>query len=165
VEGELLIRWSVRAALLCYVVVVAYLLLRKQPSRVVDAIWTAGCVLFCGHVIAALHYYHHWSHAHAFKDTAVQTEALLGLRFGYGIYFSYLFTLLWVVDVYSIWTSKAWRASRRWLLMTHGYLFFIAVNGAIIFHTGVTRWFGITACVLLAGCAWYGWKQGDQSSS
>jgi hypothetical protein len=151
--GQLLTRWTIRLALVCYVACLAALLLRRgkpAPMRpMVRWLWTLGCGLFVTHVICAFGFYHHFSHLAAYEDTARQTEEMLGFAFGEGIYFSYLFTLLWIADVAWRWSSPLSRpAWLDWPL--HAYMFFIAFNGAIVFEGGMSRWGGIAACVLLA---------------
>ena len=164
--GEELTRWTIRLALACYVAYLAGLLVAVTQRNTLSYwpsiarwLWTVGCGLFVIHVACAFHVYHDWSHAAAFEKTAVEAEQLLGVRFGGGIYFSYMFLVLWVFDVLATWT---WRQpagdSRRpmvgalqWAL--HAYLFFIAFNGAIVFEAGPTRWAGVVACLLLVGLA------------
>jgi hypothetical protein len=164
--GVLLTAWTIRLALACYVAYLAGWLL--VPNRgncgaswpsVARWLWTFGCVLFVIHVACAFHFYHGWSHADAFEKTAADTEQLLGVRFGEGIYFSYLFLILWIVDVVVMWMRRSpsgqsprpMVAAMHWLL--HAYLFFIAFNGAIVFAAGPTRWAGIAACLVLGGLA------------
>jgi hypothetical protein len=175
--GDELIRWTIRLALACYTAYLAGWLIaagRGRSSRwwmhVARGLWTAGCVLFVLHVLAAFQFAHDWSPASAFEKTAVETEALLGFRFGAGIYFSYLFLLVWVADVVWLWRqplaslagtatsgdSLPFRPAFSWSrLLVHAYLLFIAANGAIVFEAGPTRPAGIVAGVLLAGLA--GW--------
>jgi hypothetical protein len=167
--GELLTAWTIRLALACYACHLAGSLLVftagsaqaawNQPAR---WLWTSGCMLFVLHVACAFHFYHGWSHAAAFEKTASETEALLGVRFGEGIYFSYLFLALWVADVCAMWwfprppvAAQAGAMPRSGTLraVLHAYLFFIALNGAIVFEAGPTRWAGIGVCLLLAGLA------------
>jgi len=153
--GEQFTRWTIRLALTCYVFCLAAAIARrgwtnKSWNDAVRIVWTAGCALFVVHVVAAFGYYHHFSHRAAFDDTAKQTADLLGFAFGGGIYFSYLFLAVWVLDVVWRWVAAASRpAWLDWPL--HLYMFFIAFNGAIVFEGGVSRWGGIVACVLLAG--------------
>ncbi|MCI0358850.1 MAG: hypothetical protein L0211_10245 [Planctomycetaceae bacterium] len=164
--GVLLTAWTIRLALACYAAYLAgWLVVAIRGNsgtswpRVARWLWTAGCVLFVIHVACAFHFYHDWSHAAAFEKTAAETEQLLGLRFGEGIYFSYLFLMLWVLEVIAIWTwpgvdGQTPRPLARALrLALHAYLFFIAFNGAIIFEAGPTRWAGIAACLVLGGLA------------
>ena len=154
--GELLTRWTIRLALLCYVVVLAGRLKFRHNSRwetAARAIWTAGCLLFVCHVASAFHFYHHWSHQQAYEDTARQTHELLGWQFGGGIYFSYAFALLWVADTAWWWFSSA-SYRRRPVALRCGvtiYMLFIALNGAIVFEDGPVRWAAVAACVVLIG--------------
>jgi Mn2+/Fe2+ NRAMP family transporter len=167
--GELLTAWTIRLALACYVIYLAgWLVARPTGSRAstwpttARWIWTIGCVLFVVHVACAFHFYHGWSHAAAFEKTASETAQLLGFRFGEGIYFSYLFLALWVLDV--VWQWAVQRSSRPafqsslapWWYALHTYLFFIAFNGAIVFESGPVRWAGLAACLLLAAAAVWG---------
>ena len=164
-SGELLTLWTIRLALVCYVAFVA--LRVTAPSRhdsralAPRIIWTLGCGLLLVHVVCAFHFYHGWSHAAAWEKTASETDKLLGIRFGDGIYFSYAFTLLWLLDVAAMWLWP--RADGAPRLFIHAYLFFIAFNGAIVFEAGPIRWTGIAACLLLAGLAVraaYNWAAG-----
>jgi hypothetical protein len=171
--GALLTSWTIRLALICYALYVASSLTTagRQRPHVGRAIWTVGCGLFLGHVACAFHFYHHWSHGAAWRQTAEETEQFLGVPFGGGIYFNYLFLVLWVLDVLWLWTagSPQFRsaasatpvpprqspstATPRWRLGVHAFLLFIALNGAIIFEAGVTRWVGIPVSLALAGLA------------
>lgn len=144
---------TVRIALVCYAIVVGHLLTgRRRLDRrtLLRGLWTIGCVAFILHVLAAFHYTHHWSHRAAILSTAEQTQQLLGWAFGEGLYFSYLFLLLWTADVLWWWLRPEHYESRSiWLECgIHGYLFFIAFNGAVIFESGVTRSGGIAAAAI-----------------
>ena len=101
----------------------------------------------------AFHYYHHWSHARAFEHTAAETQRLLGVRFGYGVYVNHLFAIVWTMDG-ALWLLAPQLHARRsrWLhRIVHGFLFFIAFNGAVIFEDRPVRWFGIFVTLLIAG--------------
>lgn len=174
--GSLFIAWTIRAALLCYVACLAgWLTLNSRRWPVARWIWTIGCGLFLAHVGCAFHFVHHWSHAAAWQDTAEQTQKLIGVSFGDGIYFSYLFLVTWVLDVVWLWfvpqiasvaddsqTDAAAHCATvvppgrdcgmtpLWRLLVHGFLFFIAFNGAVVFKAGVTRWAGIVLTGALA---------------
>ena len=141
--GHWLIRWTIWLSMLAYVAFLCGSLRPKWCSwSTRRTIWTFACVMFIGHFIAAFHYYHRWSHAHAVADTAEKTRALMGWAFGEGIYFSYLFLVIWILDVVWMWAaalSYQKRAAGIGVLV-HGYLMFIAVNGTAVFESGVTRW-------------------------
>lgn len=159
--GELLTQWTIRLALALYVAWLAGWLLALGPRWPAMArwIWTAACGLFLVHVACAFQFYHDWSHASAWRDTAEQTQALMGMAFGDGIYFSYVFLVLWILDVGWMWLTPAplktqcLRKTPWPRVLVHCFLLFIAFNGAIVFEGGPTRWFGLAACIGLAGLA------------
>ncbi len=153
--GTLLIQWTIRLSLVFYVAALGCLLAPRASSGrqpLARLCWTAGALFFVAHVICAFHFYHHWSHWHAFDHTAAETQRLISWRFGAGIYFSYLFTLLWVLDALWWWLHPTSYAGRKWPVayLIHAYIFFIAFNGAVIFESGPTRWGGIAATIALA---------------
>ena len=171
--GPLLTSWTIRLALACYFAYLAGWLVARSPRWPIIArwLWTAGCALFVAHVACAFHFYHGWSHAAAWQSTADETERMLGFAFGDGIYGSYLFLIAWALDVLWLWTGgsppaaaascatsvpchrRPWGLTPPWRVVVHIFLLFIAFNGAIIFESGPTRWFGIAACLALAGLA------------
>jgi hypothetical protein len=147
--GELLIRSSVRLAMICYAgVLVGSVLGRHAPGTTPASRrwWTLACVLYWGHVLSAFAFYHHWSHAHAFADVAAQTQAALGVEFGWGLYVNHLFTLVWTIDVVWSWVAEKSYASRpRWIVVAvHGFMLFIIVNGLVVFKSGLLRWISAT---------------------
>src|SRR5258708_31308395 len=110
--SEELTRWTIRLALAAYV---AALVLRIREKRVglgnshsparspgLDptrsekrqrGLWTLGCLLLWAHVACAFAVYHHWSHDDAYARTARETAEMIGVDWGGGIYFNYLFVL------------------------------------------------------------------------
>lgn len=103
--GPFLTAWTIRAALACFVLYLAgeYVLPNVLSPRVQRLIWTLGCVLFDVHVASAFHFSYFWSHSVAWLHTAQRTDAMLGVPFGGGIYFSYAFLILWWLDVWWLW--------------------------------------------------------------
>jgi hypothetical protein len=154
--GDLLIRSSVRLAMICYAaVLVGCVLGRHAPAATPGSrwLWTLGCLLFWGHVLSAFTFHHHWSHAHAFADVAAQTKAALGVEFGYGIYVNHLFALVWTGDVLWSWLgAQSYAARPRSVVVgVHAFLLFIAVNGLIVFKSGMIRWASVSVLVGIAG--------------
>lgn len=152
--GKELTHWTIRMALLCYVAYgvgqLASPAWAKRHHAWLRVIWTMGCIFFCLHVYCAFAFYHHFSHQAAFDTTAEETKAMLGTAFGEGIYFSYIFLAVWVLDCVRQWLPPTMNRLPAWLSgCVHGYLFFIAINGALVFEGGVTRWFGIPLTLLL----------------
>lgn len=167
--GSFLTQWTIRLALVCLVAYLAGRLLgygdstnqtpvERNMFAALRWIWTIGCVLFVTHVACAFQFTHHWSHTHAWDHTAAETQRMLGFSFGNGIYFSYLFLLLWVTDVACLWLAVQ---RPGWVLApVYLFLFFIALNGAIVFEEGPTRPVGIVILVALAPVlGWFAWRQ------
>jgi len=101
--------------------------------------WIAGCAFFIAHVAAAFQFQHHWSHAAAYTATAQQTESVFGLRWGGGLYFNYLLTILWIAE--AIW----WTRSRA----LHAFFAFMFFNATIVFGSPFMRWFGAASILIL----------------
>jgi len=81
--GPLLTNWTIRLALICYAAVLAGEIAAPQVARrswLARLVWTIGCVLFLGHVACAFQFYHHWSHAEAYVNTAERTGEMIGLE-------------------------------------------------------------------------------------
>ena len=162
--GELIIRWTIRISMSAYAVALTASILREK-SLITRSAWIFAWAMFSAHVFAAFHFFHSWSQQHALDHTATQTQELLGWEFGQGIYFSYLFLLIWTID--AVWCGLAvdsyWR--RAWWLSAaiHTYIFFIAFNGLVVFKTGMTRW---TSLVVIGGifAAWL-WKRSRSGSA
>jgi len=113
--------------------------------------------IFLAHVLCAFGYYHHWSHAAAYHETALQTAALTGWHWGGGLYFNYVFSVAWPADVLWWWLGPASfdRRSRCLNALWHGFFFFMVFNGAIVFGHGPVRWLGVFLCGSLAILWWW----------
>ncbi len=164
-----LVRWTVRLSLLLYAAAVfGQLFVVRATARTLDReaaerhdrngricrwLWTAGCGLLLGHLAAAFHWVHGWSHQQAYDDTARQTEALLGWPFGEGVYVNYLFAAVWATDAIAWWTFGIEHYARRGRAMTwclHAFLLFIIFNATVTFKTGAVRYFAIGILIALA---------------
>jgi hypothetical protein len=137
----------------------AWLLLRKaaRDQVTIRSLWTLSFLLFVTHVVSSFHFVHHWSHHQAYIATAEETKRLLGVEFGGGVYFNYLFLLGWAVHV---WFS--WRPAPQKNLVVRGllhviliYMLFIAFNGVVVFKSGWLRALGITATCAVTLAAAY----------
>lgn len=146
--GEALVRNTVRLSLAWYLVAVLIMLAFRTPAdwqissrtaRVARLCWTWAVISFLIHLGMAFHFYHGWSHAHAFE----RTRQVSGV--GEGIYVSYAFTIAWCGDMVWWWLSPAGYATRpRWVgRILHGFLLFVVVNGTIVFESGGIRWAGL----------------------
>ena len=161
---ELLTRWTVRLSLMLYAAALGVMILgRHRPDYLREArlAWSVGCVLLWLHLAAAFHFFHDWSHEAAYEATARDTEAVLGWPFGAGVYFNYLFAVVWTVDV--VWW---WKVGPRapldrsiWLkLVVHGFLLFMVFNATVPFGSGGVRWVAAGGFVLLGAVAWRRWR-------
>jgi len=115
-------------------------------------VWSLGCLLAWAHVLCALAVHHHWSHAAAYAHTASETAKTVGINWGGGIYFNYLFLVLWSADSIWWWLRPASYHSRALSIsiVIHAYLAFIAFNATVVFETGPVRFAALAAIVLLA---------------
>jgi hypothetical protein len=156
--GDLLIRNTVRLSLLWYLAAICLMFFLRPADWAIETprgwtarwCWTWGLICFLVHLAMAFHYFHHWSHSHAFE----RTKQVSGV--GEGIYVSYLFTLLWAADVAYWWLWPERYATRaRWIgRVLQAFMLFIVINGTIVFETGAIRWAGALGLVLLAAVWW-----------
>jgi hypothetical protein len=109
--------------------------------------WTVGALAALVHVAAAFHVFHHWSHRSALVATAQQTGDLTGVFRGEGVFFNYAFLVVWLADTAWWWLSPSSHETRSRGVSTfiHGFLFFMFVNGAVVFADGWMRVIGIIA--------------------
>ncbi len=155
--GEALLRGSIWLSLLTWTGA-EWLRLSSRARVAGDArlLWTAGMLLAMLHVAAAFQFRHGWSQESAFRETARQTEELLGIRFGGGLYVNYAFLAVWLGDVTWWWLRPASFEGRPRSLdaAIRLFLLFMFVNGAIVFANGPVRLLG-GAAVLALATAWY----------
>ena len=152
--ARLLTLWTIRISAALYVTATAlWIVKRDAPAR---RAWTAACLLYLGHAIAAFHFYHSWSHAHAYRETARQTAEVFGILWGGGIYFNYVFSALWLADVCWWWRGlAAYRSRPRWIAATvESFIAFMFFNATVVFGRGWVRWFGVAATVGLSALAY-----------
>src|SRR5688572_5118036 len=141
IAGVLLVRNTIWLALAWYFASLMFMVqlspsgwtLRSNHAQMARWCWTWGLVSYLAHFAAAFHFYHGWSHAHAFEHT----QKVSGT--GEGIYVSYLFTLVWITDTAWWWCHPTSYAARpAWTdRLLHGFMLFIVFNGSIVFASGV----------------------------
>ena len=130
-SGELLTRATIWLALAGYTAGAGgQLLAQGKPHVRALARWagTLGCLGLLAHVICAFHFYHGWSQAAAYRETARQTAAVTGLNWGGGLWINYLLLAAWTADVIWWWRSgdDAYRRRSRVLTVAwHALLLFI----------------------------------------
>jgi hypothetical protein len=136
--GEWLTRGSVWVAV-CFYVASEWVAAAARRSRRIPAgqgLNTLGFAAFALHVVCAFHFYHGWSHAAAYADTARQTAALTGWNWGGGLYLNYLFLVAWMAEVLWQWANPTGFVSRPgWITKsTRGLFLFMIFNGAVWFR-------------------------------
>jgi len=154
---EAILNWTVRLSLLA--MWAAWMLrLRAFPEgpgsifRWARRLWSAGAGLMILHICAAFAYVHAWSHAAAAEATAAETLAVTGSSFGGGVWFNYVFLVLWVADAIWWWLAeRGYLARSKWIdALVYGFMIFIAFQATVVFEAGVVRWGGVVATVALA---------------
>lgn len=156
--GEWLTRGTVWFALSLYVASEVVKAVKRGGVSFHAARWlnTIGCAAFLAHIACAFHFYHHWSHAAAYADTARQTAEFSGWNWGGGLYLNYLFSLVWLREVVWSWANpNAYLQRPNWMTWTvRGFFLFMMFNGAVVFVHSAIRWFGLVLCLTLVGCWW-----------
>jgi hypothetical protein len=119
---------------------------RSVAGRWVRWCWTWAAVCYFAHVIAAFHFFYHWSHRAAYEQTRLTSG------FGAGLYFSYLFTAVWAADVGWWWLRPASYAARsKWIGRgLYAFMAFMIFNGTVVYAAGLIRLAGIFAFVAIA---------------
>ena len=129
----------------------AFLLLRGN-RRIAKWVWGSGCDFNTLHILVAFHFTHGWSHTAAVEHVARQSEAVIGTPFGAGIWFNYVFTVLWIVDASWLWLKpESYTRRKKWVAWAiHGFLFFMVVNAAVVFAPDMVRWPSAVLSLVLA---------------
>jgi hypothetical protein len=156
-SGELLTRSTVWIAILAYAVGCAVFATSRRHDQWTRLAWTTGCAALLAHFICAFNYYHAWSHASAYTETARQTAAVFRINWGGGLFINYAVALLWITDVAWWWFAGVISYRRRpWLLtmIWHSFLIFIIFNATVVFKDGLTRWIGLLVCLSLC-LSWF----------
>jgi hypothetical protein len=149
--------WAIRVALLAMVVTfVLQLRGLAELSNVVRGTWLVGATAAIAHSALALLAFHDGSHAAAFESTAQQTEELLGVAVGVGLYVNYIFVAVWLVDA----ALRCFRANLyrqlpyRYRVAMYSFLIFIAFNGTVVFKDGWLRMLGLIVTAILLLMYW-----------
>jgi hypothetical protein len=156
---DILTRSTIWVSILAYAVgcvVFAISRGRSDLDKWVRLAWTIGCAALLAHFICAFQFFHAWSHALAYIDTARQTEEVFGINWGGGLFINYAVAIFWMIDIVWWWRAGVRSYRRRpWLLTLswHGFLIFIIFNATVVFKDGWARWIGI-AVSLVACLSW-----------
>ena len=151
--GEILTRATIWITIVAFAVgFAAFALSRNRHSweSAARLAWTVACVALLAHVAFAFNFYHAWSHDAAYRETARQTENVIGLNWGGGLYINYALIIGLVLDTIWWWIVglEAYRYW-RWPLLAawHGFLIFIIFNATVVFKTGFVCLAGLVVCL------------------
>jgi hypothetical protein len=168
INGEILTRVTIWIAIVGYGAGAFTFALSRNRHKWDSAtrlVWTTACVALLTHVVCAFHFYHSWSHRAAYLDTARQTDEMIGLNWGGGLYVNYVVLMGWVVDVIWWWLGglNSYRRRPRPLVFAwHGFLIFIIFNATVVFATGFVRWAGLFLCFVM-GLVWWRLAKNDST--
>ncbi len=159
--GELLIRWTARLAVACYVARLAFDVEQKAEANWQQSArwwWTIGCFFFLLHVIAAFHFEHHWNHAAAYEATAKRTAEVTGWDSGFGLYVNEAFLILWLTDTLCWWQDLSWPQHRRIYWTVQSVFAFLMLQATAIF--GPPFWIPVVVLVIVFLCLrlWTRWS-------
>jgi hypothetical protein len=142
------------------VAVVLWAVAEVFSSRV---LWSVALGLALLHSAVAFIVFYGGSHAIARDATMRQTAALTGVSFPGGIYVNYVFLAVWSADAAWWWLApRAYEHRARWIsAITHGFIFFIMLNGAVIFADGWARVIGVVAIAAVVVGAWHRYDSSD----
>ena len=164
ITGEQLLVWSIRIAVGCYlarmVIVAQHGWLDRVPRPAEVALWTIGACLYVIHVLCAFGFVHDWSHAAAWEYTADETQRMVGVRRGDGLWVNYLFTAVWLADAIRLEVARSRSRPTRWRvdIVVHGFFAFIVFNATVVFGPAIYRIVFIPVVVVL----FVVWKRGKQ---
>ena len=169
-SGEILTRATIWITLVAYAAgTTAFALSRGRPKwdSTARLLWTLACVALLAHVASAFYFYHGWSHEAAYRDTARQTDEVVGINWGGGLYVNYALLLFWILDIGWWWSAGLDAYRNRATIISvawHGFLIFIVFNATVVFGNGFVRWVGLLICTWLC-VVWLLAKQRTEISS
>jgi hypothetical protein len=101
--------------------------------------WTWGAAVLALHVAAAFQWQHHWSHPAAVRATAEQTAAVIGWRWGGGVWINYALLTVWSADALRWWSRNGNDRTSAPPTALRGVLAFLWFQAAVVFAHGGIR--------------------------
>lgn len=152
-----LARWAIRVAVTMYVCRIARELYERNdlaarwiPSRAVLLFSVAGCGFYLIHVALAFEGFHDWSHDAAVRFTAEETQRVLGIERGEGVWVNYAFTLIWIADCIRLalarhrdLPTKLWHDGTIHVVFA-GMMF----SATVVFGPSIYRWLALPVAVI-----------------
>ena len=127
-------------------------LANSRQQFLVLVVWSIGCLFFLAHVYCAFAFVHDFSHRAAYQHTAEQTQQVIGLNWGGGLFVNYLFTVFWLVDVVACWTrnKKTVFSHPVYLWILHTVFVFLIFNATVVFGPPVWKPVALVVVVLMS---------------
>ena len=127
-----------------------------RVERLSSFIGLSGSVLMLVHVSFAFDIRHDWSHAAAVVETARQTEELMGVNWGVGVWWNYVFSIIWMSDgLWRVVQPPSYESRPRWLSrMIHFFLAFMWFNATVLFGSREIQIAGVGVFGWLVICLW-----------
>lgn len=152
--GESITLWTVRLSFVCFVLALGCWLTDSsgRSRRLTRGFWTIGCAFNWLHTLAAYHFAHQWNHAEAVAHVERQSEQLIGISVGWGIYFNWCFGIAWTIDCAIAWrtpSDQGWRTLGPARIALLCFMIFMWINGAIVFADGAIRWVATLSFLVL----------------
>lgn len=129
--------WMVRFSCVLYIAALALWI--SKPTHFPKRAWTAACLFYLIHMMTAFAFFHNFSHTEAYHATARQTQTLMGVYYGGGLYWNYVFTVIWMADALWAWLGNYTQRARWIAWAVHGFLAFMFVNATVVFGKGWIR--------------------------
>ncbi|MDE0866326.1 MAG: hypothetical protein OSA98_21305 [Rubripirellula sp.] len=162
--AEQWLQWTIRGSLLLAYSRWLYRLwspraITASPSRLDCWLWGFAFGLFAVHICLSFHWVHNWRHTDAWLQTATETEAVVGIRRGDGIWANYAMIAIWAFDLVRL--CSATRQHRPtshavdWSIgLFFGFMFF---NATVVFGPSFYQYLFVPAMMMAAYC-WHGGK-------
>jgi hypothetical protein len=112
--------------------------------------FTTGLVLAIVHTVVAFDLVHQWVHADALRATAAQTQAVLGVSAGWGLYVNYVFLAVWLGDAWYWRVAPDHVRPRALVWSLRAFYAIVIFNGAVVFAAGLRRIAGVLLVSWLA---------------
>jgi hypothetical protein len=108
-------------------------------------LWSIGALLCAVHMVLAVYVRYGWSHAAAADATAVQTQAVYGVRWAWSVYVNYLFVGVWLAEIawWRISPSSFFGRPRTIAFLVRAFYLLIIVNATIVFAAPSRRVAGL----------------------
>ncbi len=124
---------------------------------VIRVAWVMGLVAYVAHILLAFAAFYEWNWSTAWQATADDAERLTGVRAGWGLWLNIAFGAVWAVLAWD-WLGSGKRRDdtngrqipNRVRLSLHAFLFFMVIQGGVIFAPPAARYFTVAVLVCVA---------------